>query len=89
MWKDSNDDERLDINNGILLSPTYDALFDKHLITFDKSGKILLSDTVNTQEFRKLGVHGTERISKLNSDNLSYLERHQDVFHSKINTDWR
>ena len=83
-WKDSNDDERLDINNGILLSPTYDALFDKHLITFDKSGKIVLSETVNGQEFRRLGVQGTERISKLNSDNLSYLERHQDVFHSKI-----
>ena len=79
-WKDSNDDERLDINNGILLSPTYDALFDKHLITFEKSGKIVLSDAINDQEFRKLGVHGTERIFKLNSDNQMYLEKHQKVF---------
>lgn len=38
-WADANDDERLDVNNGILLSPTYDALFDKYLITFDNSGQ--------------------------------------------------
>lgn len=79
-WRDSNDEERLDINNGILLSPTFDALFDKYLITFENSGKIVLSDTVNSQEFRKLGVQGTERISKLNSDNQMYLEKHQKVF---------
>lgn len=83
-WKDANDDERLDVNNGILLSPTYDALFDRHLITFDNSGKIVLSQKVNTKEFVKIGVHGKEAITKLNSDNLSYLKKHQDVFHFKL-----
>ena len=34
-WSKATDQERLDVHNGILLSPTYDALFDKHLITFD------------------------------------------------------
>lgn len=85
-WKDSNNDERLDINNGILLSPTYDALFDKHLITFEKSGKIVLSETVNSQEFRKIGVHGNEKISKLSSDNHVYLQKHQTIFHSKVSS---
>ena len=45
-WRDSNEFERLDVNNGILLSPTYDALFDKHLISFSDEGEILLSSTV-------------------------------------------
>ncbi|WP_369426179.1 HNH endonuclease [Aquimarina aggregata] len=30
--------ERLDVDCGILLSPDYDALFDKHLISFENSG---------------------------------------------------
>ena len=33
-WSEANDKERLDVDNGILLSPTLDALFDKHLISF-------------------------------------------------------
>lgn len=43
-WSKASDHERLDVNNGLLLSPTYDALFDKHLITFDNNGKIQLSE---------------------------------------------
>ena len=49
-WKDSSDQERRDVNNGILLSPTYDALFDKHLISFDDTGSIIISSKI-----KKLG----------------------------------
>lgn len=31
-WKDSTNIERLDVENGILLSPNLDALFDQHLM---------------------------------------------------------
>ncbi|NBW38954.1 MAG: HNH endonuclease, partial [Cytophagia bacterium] len=79
-WKDANDDERLDVNNGILLSPTYDALFDKHLITFDRKGKIILSESMQVDEFKKIGVSGKEKIAKLNSDNIFYLEKHHQLF---------
>lgn len=84
-WKDATDDERLDVNNGILLSPTYDALFDRHLITFDDSGKIVLSESINTSQFDQIGISGKERIRKLNSDNRPYLRKHQDLFNHKIN----
>jgi len=83
-WKESNDDERLDVNNGILLSPTYDALFDRHLITFSNSGKIILADGVKESEYKKIGVSGAEKIVRLNSDNLGYLEKHQEVFNSQL-----
>jgi len=33
-WAESNDEERLDIDNGILLSPNIDSLFDKYLVLF-------------------------------------------------------
>jgi 5-methylcytosine-specific restriction enzyme A len=78
-WAESTDDERLDIHNGILLSPDYDALFDKHLISFENNGKIILSNAVEVRAFDKIGVTGTERISKeLTFENHRYLEIHRN-----------
>ncbi len=76
-WKDSTNMERVDVNNGIILSPLYDALFDRHLISFENSGKIILSDQFQTIDYQKIGVTGREKISSFNSDNLLYLERHR------------
>lgn len=82
-WKSASDEQRLDVNNGILLSPTYDALFDTHLITFDHSGQIVLSGTLEKSECSKIRVSGKERIAKLNSGNHKYLEYHQQIFYEK------
>jgi hypothetical protein len=81
-WKDAKSEERLDVSNGILLSPTYDALFDKHLITFEHSGKIVLSDDISYDQYKKVGVTGKEVIKNLHTDNIPYLELHQMVFQS-------
>jgi 5-methylcytosine-specific restriction enzyme A len=79
-WAASTDNERLDVDNGILLSPTYDALFDRNLITFENNGKIILSDAIEFSAFKKLGVTGTEMIKNLSQNNFNYLERHRVVF---------
>ncbi len=79
-WADANDDQRLDVDNGILLSPTYDALFDKHLISFDKQGRILLDNRIEEKSFNKIGVTGKEKLSKISDSNLIYLEKHQEKF---------
>lgn len=78
-WSNSNDHERLDVDNGILLSPVFDALFDKHLISFENNGKIILSDEIDNLSYRKIGVTGTEKIKNLSHHNLKYLERHRSV----------
>jgi 5-methylcytosine-specific restriction protein A len=78
-WAQSNDMERLDVHNGILLSPTYDALFDKHLITFDNNGKIILSDKIETSAYQKIGVTGKEQIHDLSLYNVNYLEKHNEM----------
>jgi 5-methylcytosine-specific restriction protein A len=78
-WAQSNDMERLDVHNGILLSPTYDALFDKHLITFDDKGKIILSDKIEQSAYQKIGVTGKEQIHDLSEYNIQYLERHNEM----------
>lgn len=42
-WKDSSHNERLDINNGLLLCPNHDKLFDAGYITFSIDGNIIIS----------------------------------------------
>lgn len=79
-WKDSTDNERLDVNNGILLSPVYDALFDKHLISFENSGKIILSNSIEKEAFKKIGVNGDEMIRSFNFGNKFYLDQHRIQF---------
>jgi hypothetical protein len=79
-WSKATDHERLDVNNGLLLSPTYDALFDKHLITFDNKGKIQLSDQIEKSAYQKIGVTGREQILDLSIYNVQYLERHNQIF---------
>ena len=77
-WSESNDMERLDVDNGLLLSPNYDALFDKHLISFENNGKIILSDTIEDNAYKKIGVTGNETIKNLSQYNFQYLERHRN-----------
>lgn len=78
-WKNSTDEERLDVDNGILLSPTYDALFDKNLISFDNNGKIILTDSLKSSDINLIGINGKEKIKNLTSGNIQYLERHRNL----------
>ncbi len=78
-WSKASNEERLDVHNGILLSPTYDALFDKHLISFDHQGKILLSEAIETSAYEKIGVTGKEKIKNLSRYNFEYLDRHREL----------
>lgn len=80
-WRDSSDEERHDVNNGLLLSPDFDTLFDQHFISFENSGKIILSDSIELEAYKKLGIEGNEKIKGLSSGNLIYLERHRKDIH--------
>ena len=78
-WSQSNDEEKLDVNNGILLSPNIDALFDKHLISFENDGSILISDKVSGEDREALGVSESGRIT-VSEGMIPYLERHRQKF---------
>ena len=81
-WAKADNDQRLDVNNGILLSPTYDALFDRHLISFENSGKILLTEHIDPASFEKIHVTGKETILNLRNGNFDYLEMHRNRFNT-------
>jgi predicted restriction endonuclease len=67
------------VDNGILLSPTYDALFDQRLISFENNGKIILSNSFSKTNYEKIGITAKECIKNLSEGNLIYLERHREL----------
>lgn len=72
-----NDQERLDKFNGFLLSPNLDTAFDRHFISFDNEGKILISRRF--RDYRSFGIRKDMQID-LFEENLKYLAVHQDEF---------
>jgi len=76
-WATSNNRERLDPYNGLLLIPNLDKAFDLHYISFDERGKILISDYLENYEL--LGIH-KEMSIQLARDHQEYLEHHRDEF---------
>ncbi|MGE8000249.1 HNH endonuclease [Lysinibacillus sp. NPDC093190] len=74
-WSASTNEERLDVNNGLLLCPNHDALFDKHLISFDLNGKIVISHSLDETARVFLNVNDALRVM-LNEKQLSYMEGH-------------
>ncbi len=75
-WKVSSSAERLDANNGILLNPNADTLFDLGLITFDEGGVLMCSDSLPTRE-RALLLPGNPKIMKFSDKQQHYLAYHR------------
>ena len=78
-WSESNDEERLDVENGILLSPLFDSLFDRHLISFRDTGEILVSKNVNKDNLERLGLNDHIKI-EISKGMKKYLKKHRKKF---------
>lgn len=80
-WKDSNDEEKLNGCNGLLLSPHVDHLFDKGLISFSDDGVLLLSPALDAVVLTKWGILPTLNAGKFSPEQSIFLNYHrQKVF---------
>jgi hypothetical protein len=55
-WRDSDNQARLDGENGLLLTPSIDHLFDRGFISFEDNGRLLISPVANADSLRRLGI---------------------------------
>lgn len=55
-WRLSDNNEKVDPNNGIMLTPTYDKLFDLGLITFEDDCTMLISPLVSEDVRERLDL---------------------------------
>ncbi|MGH1286540.1 HNH endonuclease [Bacillus toyonensis] len=75
-WSQSNHKERLDVNNGLLLCPNHDALFDKGFISFDREGAILISDGLDEVTKLFLNINENMKINMSEKQRI-YMEWHR------------
>jgi len=62
-WRDSSNEERLDGENGLLLTPSIDHLFDRGFIGFEGTGNVLISPVADTPFLERMGVSTSERVN--------------------------
>ena len=78
-WALSTNEERLDINNGFIFSPTIDKLFDSGLITFENNKKLIISSSLSLQNISKIGIVAGKIYFKLPIENrINYLDYHRN-----------
>ena len=88
-WAASSDEEKIDPNNGFILSPLYDKLFDKGFITFTKTRHVVISNYIAPFQWRRIGLKGGEFLQGLPMDDkrAEYLEFHHDAVFKGVYTE--
>ena len=79
--KCDNLQEKYDVENGFILSPLYDALFDKGLITFDDDKTMHISDWLSMSNRKRLGlIEGSviKDLPPIQGRRRKYLKYHRD-----------
>ena len=81
-WRDCLPEEKLDRDNGFLLCPNHDRLFDKGFISFADDGTILLSERLSQADRMFTNVNPEKRIA-LTEKNKDYLAYHREKIFQK------
>lgn len=80
-WKDSDNQERLNPFNGLLLIPNYDFLFDRGYITFKNNGSVLISQRLSHFACKVFDVSNFLQLRNVFPENREFLEFHRsEVF---------
>lgn len=84
-WSESSREERIDANNGLLLCANHDALFDRHLISFEPTtGDICISASIDNEQRSALNLSDKTKLTM--SDRMkSYMQLHYKKFTDKEN----
>jgi predicted restriction endonuclease len=64
------------VDNGILLSPNADALFDKHLISYTDDGDLITSSSIDGGDLIRLGIDKFKKLPVADAMK-PFLEKHR------------
>lgn len=80
-WRDSNHHERLDGDNGLLLTPSIDHLFDRGFISFRDDGMLLISPVAHLPSLERMGVPVDRELptGPFREGQARFLEYHRDA----------
>ena len=80
-WRDSNNDERLNGENGLLLTPSIDHLFDRGFIGFEDNGKLIISPVAHRPSLQRMGIDtvGVVDVGGFTSGQKQFLDFHRNA----------
>ena len=76
-WRISNDQEKLDGNNGLFLAPHIDHLFDKGFISFKNNGDLMISPKLPKKILEEWNIQHPLNVGRFNKQQQNYLEYHR------------
>ena len=76
-WSDCNDEQRLDVHNGLLLSALWDAAFDCGLVSFADNGSVLASSQLSETSRRALDLDNISPLAGLRDAHRANLALHR------------
>lgn len=79
-WRDASDEERLNGENGLLLTPSVDHLFDRGFIGFENNGELIISPAAHRPSLQRMGI-ATERVVNVGAfsqGQKAFLAYHRD-----------
>jgi putative restriction endonuclease len=77
-WKDSTDQEKLDGNNGLLLAPHIDHLFDQGYISFTDEGDVLVSQKCSAIVLAAWGISRSINVGSFRETQRPFLAYHRE-----------
>jgi hypothetical protein len=89
-WRDSDNAERLDVFNGLLLGVAYDAAFDAGLIAFEPDGRIVISSNLADEQRLAAGLDAGVALRAITDQHRSYLAYHRaSIFEKAVTSELR
>jgi putative restriction endonuclease len=79
-WRAASNAERLDGENGLLLTPNADHLFDRGFIGFEDNGDLLISPVAHDESLARMGVDPEHRLNvgRFSEGQRRYLNFHRE-----------
>ncbi len=79
-WRHATNEERLDGENGLLLTPNIDHLFDRGFISFEDNGDVLFSPVAHSDSLARMGLDPDVRrnVGYFSEGQRRYLQFHRD-----------
>jgi len=76
-WSLSNNDERIDPDNGLLLAPHIDRMFDRGMISFGDDGRLLIGPALTPADRTVLRLDMFPELRSVTRANQKFLARHR------------
>jgi putative restriction endonuclease len=80
-WRDATNEERLNGENGLLLTPSIDHLFDRGFIGFEDNGRLIISPVAHCPSLHRMGIdtEKTINVGSFTSGQKQFLDFHRNA----------